>query len=61
MFGKSKCRLCGDKVRFVVRHLDEKHPETLSDKDVVKLKMQNIMANTFQKSNAFVGHNWYTY
>jgi len=29
MFGKSKCRLCGDKVRFVVRHLNEKHPEIL--------------------------------
>jgi len=49
MFGKLKCRLCGDKVRFVVRHLNEKHPETLSDRDVMKLKMQNIIAKYFSE------------
>ena len=49
MFGKLKCRLCGDKVRFVVRHLNEKHPETLSEKDVIKLKMKNIIAKYFSE------------
>jgi len=49
MFGKLKCRICGDKVRFVVRHLNEKHPETLSEKDVVKLKMKNIIAKYFSE------------
>jgi hypothetical protein len=49
LFGKLKCRLCGDKVRFVVRHLNEKHPETLSEKDVVKLKMKNIIAKYFSE------------
>jgi hypothetical protein len=49
MFGKSKFRICGDKVRFVIRHLNEKHPETLSDRDVMKLKMQNIIAKYFSE------------
>ena len=49
MFGKLKCRICGDKVRFVVRHLNEKHPETLSEKDVIKLKMKNIITKYFSE------------
>jgi len=34
MFGKAMCKLCGDSVRFALRHLKEKHPETLKDRDV---------------------------
>ena len=33
MFGKAKCRLCGDSVRFALRHLKEKHPEILKDRE----------------------------
>jgi hypothetical protein len=36
MFGKAKCKLCVDSVRFALRHLKEKHPESLKDRDVIK-------------------------
>jgi hypothetical protein len=47
MFGKAKCKLCGDNVRFILKHLKEKHPETLNDKDVIQLKMSRIMEKYF--------------
>jgi hypothetical protein len=39
--GKTKCKLCGDSVRFALRHLKEKHPETLKDRDVIKLNVKD--------------------
>jgi hypothetical protein len=42
MFGKAKCKLCGDSVRFALRHLKEKHSETLKDRDVIKLNMSRF-------------------
>ena len=48
MFGKAKCKLCGDNVRFVLRYLKEKHPETLKDTDVIKLNMSRIMEKFFR-------------
>jgi hypothetical protein len=47
MFAKAKCKLCGQSVRFALRHLNQKHPEVLDDKDVAKLKMENIMKKYF--------------
>jgi hypothetical protein len=47
MFGKATCKLCGNNVRFALRHLKEKHPETLNDKDVIQLKMSRIMEKYF--------------
>ena len=47
MFGKAKCKLCGDNVRFILKHLKEKHPETLNDKDVIQLKMSRIKEKYF--------------
>ena len=47
MFGKAKCKLCGQSVRFALRHLKQQHPETLGDKDIEKLKMENIMKKYF--------------
>ncbi len=47
MFGKAKCKLCGQSVRFALRHLKQQHPETLSDKEIEKLKMENIMKKYF--------------
>ena len=47
MFGKAKCKICGQKVRFALRHLKQKHPETLNDQDIVKLKMDNVMRKYF--------------
>jgi hypothetical protein len=54
MFGKAKCKLCGNSVRFALRHLKEKHPETLKDRDVVKLNMSKIMEKF---SNNTIGPN----
>jgi hypothetical protein len=48
MFGKAKCKLCGDNVRFVLRYLKEKHPETLKDTDVIKLNMSRIIEKFFR-------------
>jgi hypothetical protein len=47
MFAKAQCRLCGDQVRFGLRHLRMKHPEVLSDKDVARLDMSRIMKKYF--------------
>jgi hypothetical protein len=47
MFGKAKCKLCGQNVRFALRHLKQQHPETFGDKDLQKLKMENIMKKYF--------------
>jgi hypothetical protein len=48
VFGKARCKLCGNNVRFALRHLKEKHPETLNDKDVIKLNMPRIMKKYFE-------------
>ncbi|MFY9966643.1 MAG: hypothetical protein WAK50_12985, partial [Nitrososphaeraceae archaeon] len=47
MFAKARCRLCNDQVRFALRHLRTKHPEVLSDKDVARLNMSQIMKRYF--------------
>ena len=47
MSGKTKCKLCGDGVRFPLRHLKQKHPEVLTDKDVAKLNMPKILEKYF--------------
>ena len=48
MFGKARRKLCGDSVRFALRHLKEKHLETLKDRDVIKLNMSKIMERFFK-------------
>jgi hypothetical protein len=48
MFGKIKCKICGDNVRFALRHLKEKHPETLKDTDIIKLNMPKLMEKYFR-------------
>jgi hypothetical protein len=47
MFEKAKCKLCGQNVRFALRHLKQQHPEMFGDKDIEKLKMENIMKKYF--------------
>ena len=47
MFGKVKCKLCHQSVRFALRHLNQNHPDVLDDKDIIKLKMENIMKKYF--------------
>ncbi len=46
MFGKAKCKLCGESVRFVLRHLKQRHPN-IYDNEVTKMKMANIMEKYF--------------
>jgi len=47
MFGKAKCKSCGNEVRFALRHLKQKHTELLDDKDIAKLNMSRIMKKFF--------------
>lgn len=47
MFAKARCKLCNDQVRFALRHLRTKHPEVLSDRDVARLNMPQIMKRFF--------------
>jgi hypothetical protein len=47
MFGKAKCKICGQNVSFALRHLKQKYPETLNDRDIVKLRMDNVMRKYF--------------
>jgi hypothetical protein len=46
VFGKAKCRLCGDNVRFALRHLKQKHSD-LYDSEITKMKMAKIMEKYF--------------
>lgn len=48
MFGKAKCKLCGGNVRFAIRHLKEKHPEVLEDRDEIRLNMSKITEKFFR-------------
>jgi len=48
MFGKAKCKLCVDSVRFAIKHLKEKHPESLATGDPAKLKISRIMEKYFE-------------
>jgi hypothetical protein len=33
VFGKARCKICGDMVRLAIKHLNDKHPEVLEGKD----------------------------
>ncbi|MFB5598709.1 MAG: hypothetical protein ACE5SW_00580 [Nitrososphaeraceae archaeon] len=46
MFGKAECRLCGENVRFALRHLKTKHPEEYEK--VTRLQMSKIMRKYFK-------------
>lgn len=48
MFGKAKCKLCGDEVRFALRHLHQKHGE-IFEGEVRKMKMPQIMKKYFDE------------
>jgi hypothetical protein len=34
--------------RFAIRHLKEKHPDVMEDRDVIKLNMSKIMEKFFK-------------
>ena len=47
MFGKAKCRLCGDEVRLVLKHLRDKHTEIYLRELVSKTKMSDVLRKYF--------------
>jgi hypothetical protein len=48
MFDKARCRLCHDKVRFELRHLRDKLPESLKDPDIAILNMSKTLKRYFE-------------
>lgn len=46
MFSKAKCRICGDEVRFALKHLNDKHNDIV-ESQVKKMKLQEIMKKYF--------------
>lgn len=47
MFGKAKCRLCGDEVRLALKHLRDKHTEIYHKELANKTKMSSVMKKYF--------------
>lgn len=47
MFGKAKCRLCGDEVRLALKHLRDKHTEIYLKEVANKTKMSGVMKKYF--------------
>jgi hypothetical protein len=47
MFGKAKCRLCGDEVRLALKHLRDKHVEIYRREVASKMKMSGVMKKYF--------------
>jgi hypothetical protein len=47
MFGKAKCRLCGDEVRLALKHLRDKHMEIYRREVTSKTKMSGVMKKYF--------------
>jgi hypothetical protein len=47
MFGKIRCKLCGDDVRFALKHLNEKHPEIIQSESMNREKMQKLVEKYF--------------
>ena len=47
MFGKAKCKLCGDEVRLALKHLRDKHSEIYSREVGGKMKMSSFMKRYF--------------
>jgi len=45
MFGKAKCKLCGNEIRFAIRHLKNEHFEEFQK--ITKLDMPKIMKKYF--------------
>jgi hypothetical protein len=47
MFGKTKCKLCGDEVRLALKHFSDKHREIYDSKVAGKLEMSDFMRKYF--------------
>ena len=47
MFGKAKCKVCGDKVRLTLKHFSDKHKDIYDAEVAGKLKMSDFMRKYF--------------
>jgi hypothetical protein len=46
VFGKARCKICGDEVRLVIKHLNDKHPELMAG-DKSKESLQKLVEKYF--------------
>ena len=47
MFGKITCKICGEEVRFALRHIKTKHEEIYFN--ITKTKMKDVMKKYFRE------------
>jgi hypothetical protein len=47
MFGKAKCKICGDKVRLTLKHFSSKHKEIYEAEVAGKMSMPVFMKKYF--------------
>lgn len=47
MFGKSRCKLCGEEVRLTLKHFSDKHKDIYDTEVAGKLKMADFMRKYF--------------
>jgi hypothetical protein len=48
VFGKAKCKICGDEVRFALKHLRDKHGDVF-ESEARAMKLQQIMKKYFSE------------
>ena len=46
MFGKARCKICGDEVRLALKHLKDKHGE-IFESEASSMKLQQLMKKYF--------------
>lgn len=46
MFGKARCKICGDEVRLALKHLKDKHGEVF-ESEARSMKLQQLMKKYF--------------
>jgi hypothetical protein len=47
VFGKAKCKLCGEEVRLALKHMRDKHTEIYGREVAGKMKMSSVMKKYF--------------
>ncbi|HEX7032176.1 MAG TPA: hypothetical protein VF172_04180 [Nitrososphaera sp.] len=47
MFGKARCKVCGDEVRLTLKHFSDKHRDIYEAEVAGKMKMADFMRKYF--------------
>lgn len=47
MFGKARCKVCGDEVRLTLKHFPDKHRDIYEAEVAGKMKMADFMRKYF--------------